>query len=186
MPEQSTTSRALHDLGLAAWFGGSLMGAVGLNGATGSISDPLEAGHVANVGWGRWTPVNAAAIAAHLVGGTGLIAGNKGRLAVQRGAAGLNATKAALTVAGLVATGYSGVLQRQLRQAEKTSGMPAASATEPTAQTPPRAASAQRKQAVLQWLIPALTGGLLVLNAKAGEQQRPATVVRGLWERLVG
>jgi hypothetical protein len=29
----NTLSRSLHDLGLATWFGGSLMGAVGLNGA---------------------------------------------------------------------------------------------------------------------------------------------------------
>lgn len=33
MPERNTVIRSLHDLGLAAWFGGSLMGAVGLNGA---------------------------------------------------------------------------------------------------------------------------------------------------------
>jgi hypothetical protein len=29
----NTVARTLHDLGLAAWFGGSLMGATGLNGA---------------------------------------------------------------------------------------------------------------------------------------------------------
>jgi hypothetical protein len=33
MSERNTAVRSLHDLGLAAWFGGSLMGAVGLNGA---------------------------------------------------------------------------------------------------------------------------------------------------------
>jgi hypothetical protein len=33
MAEDNTVARSLHDLGLAAWFGGSLMGAVGLNGA---------------------------------------------------------------------------------------------------------------------------------------------------------
>jgi len=32
-PTDNTVARTLHDLGLAAWFGGSLMGAVGLNGA---------------------------------------------------------------------------------------------------------------------------------------------------------
>ena len=31
MTADNTVSRSLHDLGLAAWFGGSLMGAVGLN-----------------------------------------------------------------------------------------------------------------------------------------------------------
>ena len=33
MAADNTLSRSLHDLGLATWFGGSLMGAVGLNGA---------------------------------------------------------------------------------------------------------------------------------------------------------
>ena len=38
-----------------------------------------------------------AGIAAHLAGGTVLLAGNKGRLATQRGVAGATAAKAALT-----------------------------------------------------------------------------------------
>ncbi|MDT5205049.1 MAG: hypothetical protein QOD34_1685, partial [Mycobacterium sp.] len=33
MSTRNTVIRSLHDLGAAAWFGGSLMGAVGLNGA---------------------------------------------------------------------------------------------------------------------------------------------------------
>jgi hypothetical protein len=36
MAQVNTVARSLHDLGLAAWFGGSLMGAVGLNGAAGA------------------------------------------------------------------------------------------------------------------------------------------------------
>ncbi|MCU1361098.1 MAG: hypothetical protein JWN99_2387, partial [Ilumatobacteraceae bacterium] len=31
MAETNTLSRSLHDVGLAAWFGGTLFGAVGLN-----------------------------------------------------------------------------------------------------------------------------------------------------------
>ena len=37
MAEDNTVARSLHDLGLAAWFGGSLMGAVGLNGAAAAV-----------------------------------------------------------------------------------------------------------------------------------------------------
>ena len=44
-------------------------------------------GAVANVGWDRWTPVNAAAIGAHLVGSVGQVVGNKGRIAGQEGVA---------------------------------------------------------------------------------------------------
>ncbi len=32
----------LHDVGLAAWTGGSSMGAVGLNGAVAALEDPRE------------------------------------------------------------------------------------------------------------------------------------------------
>jgi hypothetical protein len=37
---------------------------------------------------------------------------------------------------------------------------------------------------VLQWVIPALTGAVLVLNARMGEQQRPAQITGGLLGRL--
>jgi hypothetical protein len=184
MADQSTTSRSLHDLGLAAWFGGSLMGAVGLNGATGELRDPTAAGRVANAGWARWTPVNLAAITAYLVGSVGLIDANKGRLAAQQGAASVNATKSAVTVAALLVTAWARLRGRTLRKVEQTSGMPADDATTPVPQTPEKAAKAQRSLRRLQWLIPALTGTLLVLNAKAGEQQRPAAVARGVWGRL--
>ena len=40
MAQDNTLARSLHDLGLAAWFGGSLMGAVGLNGATAVVTRP--------------------------------------------------------------------------------------------------------------------------------------------------
>ena len=77
MSERNTVVRSLHDVGLAVWLGGSLMGAVGLNGAAQEASDPAERLRVANTGWARWTPVNLAAIGAHLVGGAGLLYANK-------------------------------------------------------------------------------------------------------------
>jgi hypothetical protein len=93
----NTVSRSLHDLGLAAWFGGSLMGAVGLNGAAGEVEEPKQRLRVANAGWNRWTPVNLAAIAAHVAGGTVLLGANKGRVASQQGVAQATVAKTALT-----------------------------------------------------------------------------------------
>ena len=60
----NSLARSLHDLGLAAWFGGSLMGAVGLNGAAAQVEEPKQRLRVANAGWNRWTPVNLAGIVA--------------------------------------------------------------------------------------------------------------------------
>ncbi len=68
-----TLARSMHDLGLAAWFGGSLMGAVGHNGAAASLRDPAERSAAATVGWSRWAPVSAAAIGAHLLGAVTLL-----------------------------------------------------------------------------------------------------------------
>ncbi|MDQ1618380.1 MAG: hypothetical protein QOE19_949, partial [Actinomycetota bacterium] len=36
-----------------------------------------------------------------------------------------------------------------------------------------------------QWLVPALTGALVVVSSFAGEQQRPAQVKRGTAARLL-
>jgi hypothetical protein len=65
----NTVARTLHDVGLAAWFGGSLMGAAGVNGAAAAVQDPSQRLRVANTGWARWTPLNLAGIMAHLAGG---------------------------------------------------------------------------------------------------------------------
>jgi hypothetical protein len=83
----NTLARTLHDVGLAAWFGGSLMGATGVNGAAAVVEDPTQRLRVANTGWARWTPLNLAGIAAHLAGGAVLTGANKGRLAGQQGVA---------------------------------------------------------------------------------------------------
>jgi hypothetical protein len=71
MSTTSTVSRSLHDAGLAAWFGGTLANAVALNPATAEAGSSAAAGAVANAAWDRWTPVNAAAIGAHLIGSVG-------------------------------------------------------------------------------------------------------------------
>jgi CBS domain-containing protein len=177
MAQDNTVARSLHDLGLAAWFGGSLMGAVGLNRAA-AVVDPAEQRlRVANAGWARWTPVNLAGIAAHLAGGSILLAANKGRVAGQRGVATATIAKTALTGLALAATGYARALGAKL---ERVGDAPAEGGTTPTSGTPEEVAKAQRQLNVLQWVIPGLTGATLVLNAKMGEQQRPTNVTTGL------
>ena len=71
MSDRNTIVRTMHDVGAAVWLGGSLMGAVGLNGASRSVGDPGDRTRVASIGWARWAPVSAMAVGAHLVGGLG-------------------------------------------------------------------------------------------------------------------
>ena len=181
MTADNTVSRSLHDLGLAAWFGGSLMGAVGLNGAAAEVEEPKQRLRVANAGWDRWTPVNLAGIAAHVAGGAVLLGANKGRVASQQGVAQATVIKTALTGAALAATAWARALGAKLEQAGE---VPVEGGTDPSGDTPEDVAKAQRQLKVLQWVIPALTGAVLVLNARMGEQQRPAQVSGGLLGRL--
>jgi hypothetical protein len=179
---QDTLSRSLHDVGLAAWFGGTLANAVALNPAAGEADSPSATGRVANTGWNRWTPVNAAAIAAHLAGSVGQLVGNKSRIAAQQGVGAMAVTKTGLTAAALAVTGYSRLLGR--RVAKETS-VPAESGTDPAAGTPTDAARAQKQLSALQWAVPVLTGALIVLSAFAGEQQRPSSVKKGVLTRFI-
>jgi hypothetical protein len=180
MSERNTVLRSLHDVGLAAWFGGSLMGAVGVNGAAAQATNSAERPRIASAGWARWTPVNLTAIGAHLLGAAGILADQRGRVASQAGVTSMSATKTALTVAAMGATAYSRALGKKIENAGE---VPTEGVTEPGAATPPEVATAQRQLRALQWAIPALTGALLVVSAYAGEQQRPSQVAAGVARR---
>jgi hypothetical protein len=183
MPSSDNTiARTLHDVGLAAWFGGSLMGAAGLNGAAAVVEDPAQRLRVANSGWARWTPLNLAGIAAHLAGGAALVGANKGRLGGQKGVATASTVKTALTLAALGTTAYARLLGKRLERAGDT---PVEGGTTPAATTPDEVARSQRRLTTLQWVIPALTGAVLIVNARMGEQQRPAQVALGMVRRLL-
>ncbi|GGW16395.1 hypothetical protein GCM10018980_18890 [Streptomyces capoamus] len=182
MSQRNTFLRSLHDLGLAAWFGGSLMGAVGLNGAARAEgATQASAARLASSGWAMWAPVNAAAVGTHLVGSSGLLAANAARVATQQGVGASTLAKTVLTGAALAATAYSRVLGKKIELA--SSGDP--EDAEKAARHPVDTDKAQRQLTVLQWAVPALTGGLLILNALHGEQQRPEEQERGMWQRAM-
>ncbi|WP_336319826.1 hypothetical protein [Streptomyces lavendofoliae] len=180
MSERNTVMRSLHDIGLAAWFGGSLMGAVGLNGAArDTVDEPVVASRIASAGWAAWTPVNAAAIGMHLLGGAGLLGANSARVAYQSGVGASTLAKTVLTGAALAATAYSRVLGKKIELASSSDSEDQAAAAE----HPVELEKAQRHLAMLQWTVPALTAGLLVLNALHGEQQRPEQQKQGMLRR---
>lgn len=181
MSERNTLAHALHDIGLAAWFGGSLMGAIGVNGAAADVDDPRQRARVANAGWGRWTPVNALAIGAHLLGGAQLMKANKGRVATQKGVLANTNLKLALTAGALGATAYARVLGQKVMNA---GDVPVAGGTDPLAVTPPEVAKAQKQLSALQWAIPGLTGAMLASSSLHEEQQRPSQVVSGVLRAL--
>jgi hypothetical protein len=173
---RNTVIRSMHDLGAAAWFGGALMGAVGVNGASKDVKDPAERAAIASAGWARWAPVSAAAIGTHLAGATGILLANLDRVRDQKGVGTSTLVKAALTAAAIGTTVYSAVLGAKI--AAEGSSAPAEGGTVPSGGTPDKVARLQQQQRVLQWATPALTGGIIILGAQQGEQQRASEQIR--------
>jgi hypothetical protein len=170
------TFQILHDVGGAAWFGGSLMGLVGVNGAADAVHQSDERARVSSVGWARWSPLQVGAIGAHLLGGLGLLLANRDRAAGQPGVRGNTVVKTVLTLMAALATLYSGILGGRVGRA---GDVPAESSVEPSAQTPPDVADAQKQLRVLQFAIPALTGSVVALGAQQSQLQRPEHQARG-------
>jgi hypothetical protein len=181
MSTRNTVIRSLHDLGAAAWFGGSLMGAVGVNGAAAAVREPKDRARVASVGWAKWGPFNAAAIAAHLIGGASILYANRGRAKYQSGVTANTVAKIVVTGAALAATAASGALGAKAAQGDRH---PTHGATEPSSETPQDVAAAQQKLRYLQWGLPVLTGAIVVLGAQQGEQQRPGQILSGFGKTL--
>jgi hypothetical protein len=170
MAGRNTVIRSMHDLGLAAWFGGNLMGAVGLNGAAAGAKDPVERLTLSSLGWAKWAPLQVASMVVHGIGGVGLIVGNKSRLAGQKEARSNTTIKLVVTAAAIGTTAWSSLVGAKMA---KNAEEGAKGTTEPGAGSSEELAKAQRQQKVLQWATPVLTGVLLVLAAQQGEQQRP-------------
>lgn len=180
MSDHQHLARSVHDLTAAAWFGGTLMGAVGLDGATAAAHDPRERTRLSVVGWNRWRPVEIAALTAHAVAGAWLVGANQGRLVAQEGVARATAAKALVTVVGVATSAYSGRLGRVVEAHASEGGE---GTTEPRPGASPELASAQRRLKVLQWVNPVLAGTVIVLGARHGELQRPRSVLGGLVHR---
>ena len=160
----STLVRATHLVTNAAWFGGSLMGAVALNPAAGEGDDSREQADIADEGWTRWGPVQGAAIGLHLLSGIAIVADNRRRVVGHRPTTVAVVAKTALTGAAVLASGAAYRVGAELGDAQQDAGHDPAAAR--------RVRSLASTMRWLQWATPATTAGILVLDAFLGEQQR--------------
>jgi hypothetical protein len=170
-------ARSIHDLTAGAWFGGSLMGAIGLNGAAAEAKDPAERTRLSSLGWKKWAPFQTAAFGAHILAGLAIIWENKERMAKQEGVTRLSIYKTVVTLVGAAVTLYAGF---QGAKVEKLAGEGAEGATEPRPGASDELRSAQQQLKILQWSIPFFAGWVIILGAKHGEMQRPKNVFAGL------
>lgn len=153
-----TTIRATHLLSNAAWFGGSLMGAVGLNPAARRAGGEQDRIEVESAGWERWGPVQGAAIGAHVLSGIAIVVDNRRRVTLHSPTRTASVVKTALTGLALAAS-----------YAAYTSGERVG---EPGQVPEEQRREDRRRLTWLQWMTPLTTGGLLVLDSYIGEQQR--------------
>ena len=154
--DDHAVAQLVHDPGAALWFGGSVAGVAGFNKAGNDLADPRDRIRVANSAWSRYGPVEWARLAA----------------------------------AGALATFYATYTGRKIGAYEQRARAQGTSfevkdASQSTAQTPPELAARQRRQRVAQYLVPALSGGNLVLDSYPVQAYRPAATARGVLARLL-
>ena len=196
MSKSELAWRTLHDVGLASWFGGSVFGSVALPREPSQLPtdlhlapaekkkdpDPAEGvlAAVEAAAWQRWNPVLAGSMAAHLVGGAGLLAWNWQRHKYQKGVAATTVVKTALTAAAIgltIGAAVDGVKAKKLREQAENGG------------DGPDVRRAReridRRMRVVGPLIPATTGALLVLGAVETEEQKPRAMAEGVVQHLL-
>jgi hypothetical protein len=173
MVQRNTFIRAANEVSLAVWFGGSLMGATGLE--RGAAAANGEKHHVESTAWNAWQPLQMAAIATQIASGAALTFANRKRVAGQRGVATTSLVRTAVLGAAIAST----VL------AARAGSKVAAEAERDSKADDHVDERDERLLRVAQWMVPAFTGAMVVIDALMGEQQRPNQVVRGTLNRIL-
>lgn len=180
MATLSTTAWVLHDLGLAAGFGGNLFGQLALNPAVRAIDSKSQRGKVTHVAWDRYKTVNAIALAA--MGGTWLI----GRTLISGWAVGHQGRELTLLkdrlVVGAFVSGVCALAVGTMLDAAHAENEPLESGGRPAAETSPRVARLQRAVNFFGAANIALQAGVLAVTAMlamhSGKSHRWAFVSR--------
>lgn len=161
----ANVTRAAHDVGLAAWLGGTMFGKFAHNPSLEKISSHAERGRVSNAAWNGYNPINAAGLGAAALGwgAARLTEANPVRLSGPEQA--LSRAKDALMAAAVVSGIANGVQGARLARQAPDGAVPVQTGTKPAADTPPRAARIQRSIAVLGNLNLASGVALVAVNA---------------------
>ena len=178
--------RAIRNMGLAAWFGSSLMGLAALgHGVNDAISDPVERHRVLDAGWKGSRGLTAGAVTAYVVG-VGLVRFDgkpfdngvprwltEGPESPLRAWLTGTALGAAVAAKRLRSKGL-----REIEQANAGAGSGTATGTVATTTTtePPEVARRARTGRVLHAVVPAATGWLMYSHLKEDMQQASTTV----------
>lgn len=187
--DNHAVAQAVHDLGSAMWFGGTLMGATGVNKAGRDLSNEFDRITVSKSAWARFSPLQWTGIAMTVLAGLQLTRSSADRLAAQRSFGSVGALKAGLTIAGIAATAYSAYCGGQIAQLaeqarEREQHIDVEDATTPTPHTPPDIAQWQRRQRIAQYLVPFLAGANIACGSYLVQSYRPRATARGIMGRF--
>ncbi len=168
----------IQDVGVAVWWGGTLMGTFAMNPAVEVLDDPEERGKMVDEGWARFQPYAVAGLSGALVSHI-LMRRNppKRPSDTYKNVARL---KDLLYVGAVVSSVASLALGEYSTHYEPEAYTPMASATEPTEETPEPVEKAQQGLSVSSWA-QILTGlGLIVTGAILAKEREKSHTRFGL------
>jgi hypothetical protein len=161
----ANTTRAAHDVGLAAWLGGAMFGKLALNPSLEKISSRPERGSVSNAAWNGYNPVNAAGLAAAALGwGAARLTEAKATNLSGREKT-LAQAKDGLMAAAVLTGIANGVQGARLARQAPDGAVPVETGTKPSTDTPAKAARIQRSLGMLGTLNIASGVALITVNA---------------------
>ncbi len=172
----ANTTRAAHDVGLAAWLGGSMFGKFALSPSLEKISSHTERGSVSNAAWNGYNLINALGLGAAAAGWVTdrLTAAKPGKRSGRERT--LSRAKDGLMGAALLTGIASAVQGARLAKQAPDGAVPVQTSTTPSLETPPQAAKIQRTLGGLGNLNIATGVALVAVNAVLAQtsHSRPA------------
>ena len=180
----ANATRAVHDIGLAAWLGGSMFGKFALNPAVRLAQDKSDRGRIVNGAWNGYNAVNSLGLGAVALGWAGarVTEARNGQMTDTEHKLAL--VKDALVATAVVTGVASGVQGGRLAKQAPEGAVPIEDGTTPAAETPPPAAKIQRRLGMLGNLNIITGVALAAVNALLAQQSysRPP-LKRGLLRR---
>lgn len=159
----SKAVKAIGEVGLAAWWGGNLMGILGLNPAVEVLDDPEERGKMVDEGWARYQPYGALGLAAATISHI-IMRRNPPRRPTQCYQTAALVKDVCLGVA-IVSSIASVALGEYSTEYGDDAYTPMESATTPEAETPEPVEKAQKGLSISSWALLASGLGLIVCGA---------------------
>jgi hypothetical protein len=172
----ANVTRAAHDVGLAAWLGGSMFGKFAHNPSLKVISNKSERGKAANAAWNGYNVVNALGLGAATVGWAAARF-TEARPDRMTGAENLlSFTKDGLTLAAVGSGIANGIQAGRLAKQAPEGAVPVETGTKPAPETPPAAAKIQRSLETLGTVNIGIGVALVATNAVLAQvnYSRPA------------